>query len=231
MEPQESRFAAVTRRAFLRRAAGTGVVIALPSALLTGCGDGDAAALGEGQVVGATVAATVTPTATPAATDPATDPGTATAIPVGSEAVVAFTYAAAASGQGPVRNPYVAVWVEDAAGELVATVALWFLQESKGTRWLSDLRRWYSVDGGQDTIEAVSSATRTPGDHQVVWDGSTSDGAQAPQGDLYVCIEAAREHGPYSLIREAVSLGTDPVTVDLADVEELQDASLTYIPA
>lgn len=227
MDPQESRFAAVTRRAFLRRAAGTGVVIALPGALLTGCGDGDAAALGDGQVVDGATAAALAATAAP--TETGTAPGTA--IPIGSEVVVAFTYAASASGQGPVRNPYVAVWVEDAAGELVATVALWFLQESKGTRWLSDLRRWYSVDGSQDTIEAVSSATRTPGDHQVVWDGSTIDGTQAPQGDAHICIEAAREHGPYSLIREAVTLGTEPVTVDLADVEELQDARLTYIPA
>jgi len=137
--------------------------------------------------------------------------------------LIAFTYAA--SG-GRVRNPYVAVWVEDEAGELVDTVALWFKQSQKGLRWLSDLRRWYSVDGSSATVDTVSSATRTPGSYQVAWDVTDLDGNQVPAGQYYVCIEAAREHGPYSLIREAITLAEGMAATDLADDGELSAASV-----
>jgi hypothetical protein len=43
-----------------------------------------------------------------------------------------------------------------------------------------------------------------------------------------VCIEAAREHGPYELIRESITLGTRPMQKSLADKGELTAASVAF---
>jgi hypothetical protein len=137
---------------------------------------------------------------------------------------VRFTYKVATSG-GRVNNPYVAVWIEDTSGALVDTLGLWYLQSQKGTRWLNELRRWYSVDGSTDT---TSSATRTPGDYALVWDLKDSEGQTVAPGSYFVCIEAAREHGPYSLIRQSFTLGATPFKTDLPAQGELTNASISY---
>jgi len=226
-----SRYAEVTRRMFLRRAAqAAGALAVLP--LISACGD-DSTVFATSTTLadaptsaGATTrGAESTSTTTLAPTTTTVAPGTSAVGAATDEIVIAFTYAAA--GGGRVQNPYVAVWVEDANGELVATVALWFLQSQKGLRWLTDLRRWYSVDGSTTAIDTLSSATRTPGDYKVSWDMSDIDGGEAVAGEYYVCIEAAREHGPYSLIRQVVTLGAGMDTVQLADDGELTDASVT----
>lgn len=129
------------------------------------------------------------------------------------------------------ENPYVAVWVEDREGELVATVALWFLQSEKGLKWLSDLRRWSTVDGSDAAISAISSATRPPGQYSVIWDGTDTDGSLVPQGEYYIAIESAREKGPYSLIREPITLGAEPFTQAIEPEGELTDAAVSLIIA
>lgn len=160
------------------------------------------------------------------ATTSTTETANSLTIPDSAQLTVDFTYAV--TSQGPAKNPYVAVWVEDAGGELVATVALWLLQSQKGVKWLNELRRWDSVDGSSETIEMISSATRTPGDYQLLWDGLAMDGSRVQAGEYYVCIEAAREHGPYSLIREQVNLGSDGFDLTLANDGELTDATVSY---
>lgn len=98
------------------------------------------------------------------------------------------------------------------------TLALWFLQSQKGLRWLGDLRRWTSTDGSDATI-SISGATRTPGEYALEWDMSNIDGTAVIEGTYYVCIEAAREKGPYSLIRERFDLlGTSVSAERLAGV-------------
>ena len=66
------------------------------------------------------------------------------------------------------------------------------------------------------------------GAYSVVWDGKDDNGAAASQGDYFVCIEAAREHGPYELVRESISLGTKPAQKALADKGELTAASVAF---
>jgi hypothetical protein len=39
---------------------------------------------------------------------------------------------------GEYHNPYVAVWIEDSAGESVRMLVLW----REGSKWLKDIRRW-----------------------------------------------------------------------------------------
>ncbi len=149
-------------------------------------------------------------------------------VPAGAELAVAFTYVAGATSRGRILNPYVAVWVEDTAGNLVDTIGLWFLQEAKGTRWLNDLRRWYQASD-QATDTTMSGATRPPGTYSVVWNGTDLSGNPVAQGDYVVYIEAAREHGPYSITSTPITLGPTPFTARLSDNVEITDASVELI--
>ena len=232
----ESRYRELTRRAFLRRSAALGATVAIPSSILAACGGSDAATFEDGSA-----GSTTTPGSTTAATAPTTTtttspttteaPAPTTAIPTGGELVVDFTYEADGTSTGGVKNPYVAVWLEDEAGELVATIALWFMQSRKGTKWLSDLRRWATIDGSDETIDAISSATRRPGSYSVVWDGTDIDGNRALAGDYFIAIESAREHGPYSLIREQIRLGAEAFSQTLEAEGELSSATVSLVLA
>ena len=209
---EESRYKEISRRAFLRQSAAVGFAVAVPSALLAACGSDAETFAADSTTTPTTAAAgavssTTATTSTTSTTTTTTEAASDTLLPENAELVVDFTYEASSSGG--VKNPYVAVWVEDEAGDLVATVALWFLQTQKDTKWLSDLRRWATVDGSNATVDAISSATRAPGEYRVVWDGTSASGERVAQGNYFIAIESAREHGPYSLIRESLTLGDE----------------------
>ena len=226
----ESRYREISRRAFLKRSAALGLTVAIPSSILAACGS-DAATFENGAATTTTVLGSTTTGAQAAPDTTEAAPTSETTIPTGAELVVDFTYTAEGTSGGGVKNPYVAVWVEDQAGELVATIALWFLQSEKGPKWLSDLRRWATVDGSDATIDAISSATRRPGEYSVLWDGTDTDGNLVAQGDYYIAIESSREHGPYSLIRQQISLGADSFTQALESEGELSDATVSLVLA
>lgn len=232
----ESRYRRVSRRAVLKTS--------LSAAVLAACGNQDS------EVFAGRVAETVPPTTTSTTTTTATttlpngetpqgaqvETETPTPLPdgvlaaVAGEMVISFTYTQGVGGKD--ENPYIAVWIEDAAGDLVETVALFYEQSRRGRRWIDHLDRWFTVDarnvaaGGADDSMTISSATRPPGAYAVAWDG-TADGVVMPAGDYYVCVESAREPGAaYGLIREPVRLeGTLPQTA-LPDVGELSMASV-----
>ncbi len=179
---------------------------------------------------GATVATESSSTTTTTTTDVVVAlPGTA--IADGSEMVIVYTYEQGAGGKN--TSPYTAVWIEDAAGALVQTVALWMEQGRKGVKYLPDLTRWFGVDqdriasGGIDTVDAMSGPTRFPGQHSVVWNGQSDTLGTVRAGDYFVCIESAREDGPHSLIREPIALAGQPFDLALPDDGELIDASVS----
>jgi hypothetical protein len=233
----ESRYELVSRRALLRGSLALGALVLVPG--LASCGgNDDADVLGSGSSDSTAAAdTTVAPADTTAATagtagaDTAV-PDTAAAasgasFPAGGELVVNFTYTSTESG-GRVHNPYIAVWIEDAAGEMINTISLWMKADE--AKYLRELTRFNEsestyVDAGGD-IDAVTSATRQAGAYSLVWDGTGIDGAPVAQGDYFICIEAAREHGPYELIREAFTLGAEAFTQALADNGELGAASI-----
>lgn len=253
MASGRSRFELVSRRAFLERSAALGLA-AGALGLLAACGGNDDAAVFSGAgttgagttgaagagTTGAPAAATAATTGTPSTGAPSTGaPTTAAAVPpgdplpAGAELQVAFTFAAAASGR-PAKNPYIAVWIEDGSGRMVQTVSLW-LQEGKGQKWWSDLTRWYRQDqsrvaaGGVPTADTITGATRTAGDYTVSWDGTDYTGTRVAQGAYHLCIEAAREHGPYELIREPVTLAAAGFEQALTPKGELTRATVTYV--
>ena len=131
---------------------------------------------------------------------------------------------------GRARRPYVAVWIEDKDKFPVRTIALWL----EKTRWLPDLKAWYrddkmrSMAEGKDLTASVSSATRSPGKYTLKWDGKDTAGKLVKAGTYTVCIEAAREHGTYQLIRQEVDLTGKPQSFTLAGKVEITSASLDY---
>lgn len=215
-----SRYLTVSRRSVL---AGL--------ALAAGGGLGACSTDDEEVFVGATDTTGATPEASSAAADAgastAVDDGAAAAdgtVPAGAAMRIDFTFTAGSSEGGPARNPYVAVWVETPDEQMVTTIALWHLQVNE--RWLGELKRWYAKAEGQG--ESVSSATRVPGDFSLEWDCTDAGGAKVAAGEYYLCIEGAREHGPYELIRESITLGDAPVEQTLTPSGELTAASATY---
>jgi hypothetical protein len=104
------------------------------------------------------------------------------------------------------HRPYVAGWVEPAAGGDARTLFVWYdfkkTGNEPGTKWLSDLRTWWRKGGRSLNLPAngLSGATRAPGVQKVAIP------ADLKPGQYMLYVEAARETGG----RELVSL---PLTV------------------
>jgi hypothetical protein len=99
----------------------------------------------------------------------------------------------------PYRKPYVAVWLEDAAGKQVRVLSVFHDQARIGGRWLPDLRTWWRLGGRAMTMPAdgISRPTQAPGRHTV-----TVGGLQglAP-GRYAIVVEAAREKGGREMVK------------------------------
>lgn len=205
-----SRYSEVTRRAFLgglSLAAIAGVV---------GC---SAAATASPSATSATASATSSASASATASASA---ATSKALPSAAKATVAWTFSSSGGGMGG-RNPYMAVWLEDASGNFVKTLALY--HKANGDNWLNELSAWYSASGGTDT---TTSGTVPAGSFTANWDGTTASGDRATQGTYTVCIESAVEHGSESLIRQQVTFGASSATTALTDSGQLSAASVAY---
>jgi hypothetical protein len=161
------------------------------------------------------------------------------AVPVGSwgdtyEMRVTFEISGPKGNPGRYRRPYVAVWIEDKDGLTARTLALWLMTRQPGPRWHADLKRWYHDDQVRrladdiDLIDTISRATRPPGKYTVSWDGKDDHGEPLGPGAYTVCIEAAREHGTYQLIREEVTIADKPFAEDLKGNVEIKSASIEY---
>jgi thiamine biosynthesis lipoprotein len=128
------------------------------------------------------------------------------------------------------RRPYVAVWVEDKDKYPVRTVALWF----KNPRWLNELKGWYRDDQvrnlaeGNDISGTVSSATRVPGSYSVKWDGKDNTGKLVKAGKYTIVIEAAREHGGHSLLKQEIDFNGTAAQFTLPASDELGAVQLDY---
>ena len=143
--------------------------------------------------------------------------------PQGFVLQVAFAYE---GGGFRYRAPYVAAYVEDERGNLVKTLAL-FLMPGKGERWWDALRRYYLL-GDVAAMRTLSGPTRPPGRYAVAWDGTDDRGRKVTQGVYHVCVEYAREHGPYELFREKVELLDKPFQKAYTLKGELKEVVLDY---
>lgn len=135
------------------------------------------------------------------------------------------------------RRPYVAIWLEDEDGFPVKTAVLWMQTEQPGPRWHRDLTRWYRNDRMRktveksDLIETISGATRGPGEYQALFDGTDNLGKQLPEGKYTLCLEVAREHGTYQIIREPLELTGEAIAEKkLKGNVEMSKVSFQFIP-
>lgn len=126
---------------------------------------------------------------------------------------------------GGIKNPYVVVWIENAAGAPVRSISLNY-QAGRGGQYLRGLTRWSRTAQASASVANISSATKVPGAYKIMWDGNDDKKAPVAQGDYFVCIEAAREHGPYEIVREQISIGAEPFVKTLAAKGELQDVTV-----
>ncbi len=163
----------------------------------------------------------------------AKDEATSPAWPDGMEVVVAFEINKPEKAGARYRRPYVAIWVEDKDGKAVRTLMLWVSQGGSGPRWIPDLKRWYKVDQDRQKadeaslVEAVGRPTRLPGKYDVTWDGKDDAGKLLPAGEYTIHIEAAREHGTYQDIRQAVTITDKPFVEEPKGNVEIKSASIT----
>jgi thiamine biosynthesis lipoprotein ApbE len=131
---------------------------------------------------------------------------------------------------GRVKRPYLAVWIEDKDKFPVKTVALWFNEY----RWLSEMKAWFRSDRlrklaeGNEIYDSVSSATRPAGKYNLKWDGRDNQRQLVKAGTYTVWIEAAREHGGYSLYHQEFDFNGSPKKADLPASAEVNGAILDY---
>lgn len=103
------------------------------------------------------------------------------------------------------QRPFVAVWVEQKGQrKAVSTISVWFDDK----KWLKDIRRWWRKAGryGQ-AVDGVTGATRAPGGYTLKWDGTDNQGKELPEGEYILYLEAVREHGDRTLLKQKIALG------------------------
>ncbi len=211
----------------LSRGVAAGAILVLPVACGTGDQEAFATATSTSETTFATTAASDSPPTTVPTTSttaaPTSEPTTSSSgvFPTDGELLVSFNYEPSESNRA--KRPYIAVWVEDADGNLVDTISLWFDQGAKGTKWLDDLSQWYRASGGEDTT--MSGATRIAGGYTVAWDGTDQNGDPVAIGEYVLNIESAREHGPTSFTSGSITVGDTEAILALDDDGELSAAS------
>ena len=218
MNESSTRFSAVTRRAFL-----SGLSLAAIAA--TGaCGTNTTAGnVAPSTSAPSTTSSTPSTAATPSISASPSVSSSASAgkqIPSGAKATVSWTYTA--SG-GMARNPYMAVWIEDASGAYVKTLALY--HRTSGDNWLRELSDWYTSSGGTGT---TTSGTVPAGSYTATWDGTTAGGGRADQDAYFVCVESAVEHGSNSLVRKQITFKASALQTTLSPVGSITAAAVDY---
>ncbi len=149
---------------------------------------------------------------------------TESAWPAGYDLTITLTLKPPAAGFG--RRPYVAVWVEDARGKLVRTVALW----ASRPRWIRDLHAWWAQTSGNG-IASMARATRPPGRYRLTWEGLDDQGRQLPAGVYGIFVESNREHGNEAKESAKIACGTKmPATASAPATSEFEAVALEYGP-
>jgi thiamine biosynthesis lipoprotein len=114
------------------------------------------------------------------------------------------------------RRPYVAVWITNASGTHVRTLAMW----GDRSKYQRDLSKWWGLAGRDNSIvDAVTRATRNAGKYELEWDGLDQRGNAMPPGMYTFWVEAAYQSGPHSARSATVVCGAGRTTgaIDATD--------------
>ena len=147
--------------------------------------------------------------------------------PAGFQVTLTLNLKAPAGGGKRVKRPYVAVWVEDAEGRRARTVAVWGRQR----KYFPDLREWWKLARDDEQWAAsVTRATRSAGQHRIVWDGMDDQGAPLPPGTYTLVLEVNREHGTYSMQSGKIECGKMRTKGVIAGSTEFDESPIAYGP-
>ena len=122
-------------------------------------------------------------------------------------------------------RPYVAIWVEDASGKAVKTLAVWG-REQKYLRQLASF--WKQAGGDRQAVDAVSRASRSGGKYTLVWDGTDDAGKPVPQGKYVLRLELFRKEGKRFDLSGPVECGSKAVSGSIPDSPEVTDMEIRY---
>jgi thiamine biosynthesis lipoprotein ApbE len=125
---------------------------------------------------------------------------------------------------GKYRRPYVAVWIEDAAGKPVRSLETW----GNAPKYLKDLNDWWKFARDDQGMRAVTRATRNPGRYELVWDGKDQKGNPLGQGTYTVKVEVHREHGRHLRQSGKIECLAKEASVKLAKNEETGETAVEY---
>jgi len=125
------------------------------------------------------------------------------------------------------KRPYVAVWVEDASGNVVRVLAVWGTK-SNYQQSLSTLSN--RLKGNFRDIRSVTRATRPPGKYDLVWDGLDNQRKPAPLGAYQIIVETNQEHGTYAKQGGAITVGESPASVTLPATTNFDAVVVRYGP-
>jgi hypothetical protein len=134
------------------------------------------------------------------------------------------------------HKPYVAFWLENTDGSRIINLAVWYdtkLKDNEGTKWLKDMRQWWRRTGRELTMPAdgLSSPTRAPGPHQIVFDSNATPLKGLVPGSYQLVVEAAREVGGRELLRVPFEWPPKaPVSLDIKGESEIGAVTLKLTP-
>jgi hypothetical protein len=134
------------------------------------------------------------------------------------------------------HKPYVAFWLENTDGSRIINLAVWYdtkLKDNEGTKWLKDMRQWWRRTGRELTMPAdgLSSPTRAPGAHQIVFDSNATPLKSLVPGSYQLVVEAAREVGGRELLRVPFEWPPKtPVSLDVKGESEIGAITLKLTP-
>lgn len=102
------------------------------------------------------------------------------------------------------HRPYVAMWIEGAAGNRHLNV--WYEaknREEGGRKWLAEMRQWWRKTGRAVNLQAdgMSGATRAPGPQAISFGANHPALKDLPAGQYQLAVEAARELGGQEVVK------------------------------
>ncbi|HEY6528582.1 MAG TPA: DUF2271 domain-containing protein [Cellvibrionaceae bacterium] len=134
------------------------------------------------------------------------------------------------------HKPYVAVWLEPAAGGNAVQLAVWYdsgKANRKGEEWLKELRQWWRRAGRTSVmpIDGVTGATRITGPHVLSFTAGAAPLGTPAAGDYVLFVEAAREVGGRELVKIPFTWpGNSPQKLNATGSSELGAVSLAITP-
>ncbi len=134
------------------------------------------------------------------------------------------------------HRPYVAIYLEQAAGQPIRNLALWYdadNREDGGRKWLTELRQWWRKSGRTLKLPAdgITGATRAPGPQKIAFTAGKAPLGTLPPGQYTLVVEAAREVGGKELLRLPFAWpARTPQTVTAAGTSELGTVTATIKP-